>query len=77
MDSDTKIGVVDRFILVTKDSLKQTIETPINKNFTENPDATYGQVDAAFRAVTELSKNNFYDVICVTNISVEEIMSNS
>lgn len=75
MDSDTKIGKVDRFILVTKDSMEQTIETPINKSFIENPDATYGQVDAAFRAVAELSKNNFYDVICVTNISVAEVMA--
>lgn len=75
MDSDTKIGKVDRFILVTQNSMEQTIETPINKNFIENPDATYGQVDAAFRAVAELSQNRFYDVICVTNISVAEVMA--
>lgn len=75
MDSNTKIGKVTQIIIKSSDQLGNTIETGFNKNFYVNEDATYSQVDTANRAVIQLSKNTYIDTICVTNISVNEVLA--
>lgn len=76
MDSNTAIGNVSYFIIVTQaDGAEANTETTLNKNLTPNSLATYSQVNTAMRALVELSNNTYYDTICVTNISVGEIMA--
>lgn len=76
MDSNTKIGEVTNFVIQTTNPLGETVETKINRNyFYANPEATYQQVDTAMRALIELSANNYKDTICVTNISVGEVLA--
>lgn len=77
MGSDTTIGQIDQFILKTTTSLGETVETGISKKFVGNATANYGQVDTAFKALASLSTNTYSDTICVTNISVNEVMANS
>lgn len=76
MDSNTSIGIVDKYLITLTDGLSNdTIN--VSKSFTVNPDATYGQVDEASRAVVALSRETYQDTILVTNISVNEIIAGS
>lgn len=75
MGSDTRIGNVDQYLLVTGDSLQNEYKTNLSKSFAVNPEATYGQVDNASRQITALSTNGYKDTILVTNISVNEVMA--
>lgn len=75
MDGNTPIGIVSQFIIKSKDNLGNDEETTLNKNFIANEQATYSQVDTASRALMELSTNTYQDTICVTNISVQEILA--
>ena len=75
MDSNTTIGQIDQFILKTTDNLGETVETGISKKFVGNAEATYSNVDTAMKALASLSTNTYSDTICVTNISVNEVMA--
>lgn len=75
MGSDTTIGQVDQFILKTTTNLGETVETGISKKFIGNSEATYANVDTAMKALASLSTNTYSDTICVTNISVNEVMA--
>lgn len=75
MAANSPIGVVDKYILKTKDALGDEYETVISKGLIVNTAATYSQVDTASRAITSLTKNNYDDTILVTNISVNEVMA--
>lgn len=76
MDSNTAIGQVTNFVIQTTTPLGETVETKINRNyFYANPEATYSQVDTATRALISLSVNNYKDTICITNISVSEVLA--
>lgn len=78
MDSDTKIGVVTQIIIESKDVLNNEYEIKLKNDNTKmliNPDATYSNVDTAARALIQLTSNNYVDTICVTNISVGEVMA--
>lgn len=75
MAANDAIGNVDKYILKTVDALGTPHETTISKGFIINSAATYQQVDTASRAITALSKNTYEDTILVTNISVNEVVS--
>lgn len=75
MNSETQIGNVTKYLLITTDNLGNKQETTINTNLIPNSEATYGAVDEAFRAITAMTTNSYQDVICVTNISTSAIMA--
>lgn len=75
MDSNTAIGNVDQFILITTDTLGAKVETGLSKKFIGNASATYANVDTAMRALATMSTNNYSDTTCVTSISVNDVMS--
>lgn len=75
MDANTQIGDIDKFVIKTTTPTLQDMETTLNKNFVPNSEATYQQVDTAARALIELSNNGYTDTICVTNISVNEVLA--
>lgn len=75
MDSNTKIGIVTSFVIKSVTPLSETVETTLNKNLITNQDATYSQVDTAARALISISANTYSDTICVTNISVGEVLA--
>ena len=76
MDGNSTIGNVTSIIMQSVDSLGDTVQTTINRlYFYPNPDATYNQVDTAIRALISLSANTYKDTICVTNISVSEVLA--
>lgn len=72
MAASDKIGNVDKIVIVTTDALGKNIETNLNKSCLANSDATYQQVNDAARAIASLSRDTYYDAICVTNISTNE-----
>lgn len=75
MDGNTQIGVVNSFIVKSTDQLGNEMETTLNKKLLANQEATYQNVDTANRALFELSLNTYQDTICVTNISVAEVLA--
>ena len=75
MGSDTTIGQISQFVLKTTNTLGETVETALNKKFIGNSEATYANVDTAMKALASLSTNTYSDTICVTNISVNEVMA--
>lgn len=75
MGSDTAVGNVSYYILKTKDNLGEEYETTLNKKLIPNVEATYAQVNTAMTALASLSTNNYDDTICVTNISVNEVLA--
>lgn len=75
MGSDTQIGIVSSFVIKSTDTLGNEEETTLNKKFIANSEATYQNVDTASRALFELSANQYQDTICVTNISVTEVLA--
>lgn len=75
MDSTTAIGNVTTYYLNTKDGLGNTVETNISKGFVVNQNATYADVDATSRGLTNLTQNTYEDTILVTKISVNEVVS--
>lgn len=75
MDSNTKIGNVTQFILVTFDSAQNVHETTLNKNLTANPDATYAEVDTAMKALATLSSDSYSNTYLITKIDVNEVLA--
>ena len=75
MGSDTTIGQISQFILKTTNTLGETVETGLSKKFVGNANANYSQVDTAMKALASLSTNTYSGTICVTNISVNEVMA--
>lgn len=79
MDGNTQIGKVSSFVLKTSMQTSSegdiTFETTLNKNLVPNENATYQNVDTAMRALVTLSSNNYVDTICVTNISVSDVLA--
>lgn len=75
MDANSAIGNVDYFIIKSTDNLGEVYETTPNKKFIPNQEATYSQVDTAMKALVTLSTNTYTDTICVTNISVNEVLA--
>lgn len=75
MDSNTAIGNVTQFVLKTTDNLGENVETALSKNFIANENATYANVDTAMRALASLTRNTYSDAICITNISVNEVIA--
>ena len=75
MDSNTAIGNVTQFVLKTTNNLGENVETALSKNFVANANATYANVDTAMRALTSTSSNTYSDTICITNISVNEVIA--
>ena len=66
------IGSVETMYLQTTDQLGTKYETNISKGFKVNSEATYQQVDAASRALAELSTNTYGDTLLITKVSVNE-----
>lgn len=75
MGSDTTIGQISQFIIKSTNNLGETVETGISKKFIGNANANYANVDTAMKALITLSTNTYSDTICVTNISVNEVMA--
>lgn len=77
MAANDKIGDVDKIVIQTRNNVTGIIqESSLNKNCYPNKDATYQQVNDATRAISELSRNEYEDTICITNISVTEQLAN-
>ena len=75
MDSNTAIGNVTQIVIKTTNTLGQDVENKLNKNFMVNSDATYSNVDTAARALVAMSSDTYSDTICITNISVNEVLA--
>lgn len=75
MDSNSSVGNVTTYYILTTDGLGEEKETNISKGFTVNPETTYAQVDTASRAIANIMTNTYQDTILVTKISVNEIMA--
>ncbi len=75
MDGSSQIGNVDKFVIKSSDNLGEKFETTLNRNFLPNSEATYTRVDTAMKALMTLSTNTYDDTICVTNISVNEVLA--
>ena len=75
MAAESVIGVVTKFIVKSATTTGTDEDTTINTNLIANEEATYQNVDAAMRALMQLSNNTYQDTTCVTNISVAEQMA--
>ena len=75
MDSNTSIGNVTQFVLKMTDAIGNTTETAFSKKFIANANANYAAVDTGMRALASLSTSTYTDTICITNISVNEVMA--
>lgn len=77
MDSATTVGRVTQYVLITQAVTGDATiyETNISKGFTVNPEATYGQIDTASRAIATLSTNAYRDTDLITKISVTEVLA--
>ena len=75
MDSNTAIGNVTQIVIKTTDTYGHDVENKLNKNFMVNSDATYTNVDTAARALVAMSSDTYSDTICITNISVNEVLA--
>lgn len=72
MAATDKIGKCEKIVIVTTDALGKDNETNLNKSCLVNREATYQEVNDAARAIADLSRDTYYDAICVTNISTNE-----
>lgn len=75
MDSNTAIGNVTQIVVKTTNKWGQDVENKLNKNFMVNSSATYANVDTAARALVTMSSDTYSDTICITNISVNEVLA--
>lgn len=72
MASADFIGNVTGYNVKTVDQMGNEYTTNISKSLGVNPEATYGQIDTASRAIVGLTTNTYRDTILVTEISVNE-----
>lgn len=72
MAANDPVGTVDKYIIQSKDDDGTEYTTTLSNKIQINPEATYQQIDTASRALNQLSTNNYYDTILVTNVSVTE-----
>lgn len=75
MAASTPIGKVDKYILKTRSALGTDTETTISNKFVFNSEATYSQVDTASKAIANLSQDTYVNTILVTNMDVNEQIS--